>query len=268
MKNCSKMVKLKIAFLIPGILSALMVLAVLIISLQLEYMEADAPNILDVQRSEPIPEMLEFPLEVFGTPLVIERTAIYDGPYVEDGTDDEVTGVVAIVLRNNGSEMVLHAEIILEQGSRRLKFYADMIPPGAAILVLEMNRSTYSMSAYTSCTGNVLMEPKPAISNEIKAVSQGMDRISITNQSTQTIYDVEVLYKGWQEDPGVYLGGISYTAHLGELPAGRTAELNPEHFVVGYSRIVQVRYKKTPTPMRRGRDHQRTLERNSWSLGC
>lgn len=253
MNNCGKMVKLKIAIMIPGIMFALLIFAMMIISMQLDYMKDNAPNVLHVRQSETLHAPLEFPLEVCGTPLVIERTAMYDGPYVEDGSDDEVTGVAGIVLRNNGNEMVLRAEIVLEQGSRRLNFNAEMIPPGAAILILEANRSVYSMLDYTSCLANAWTETMPETSNEIKVVSRGMDRIMVTNQADKAMYDVEVMYKGWREDPGVYLGGITYVACLDELSAGATVEIYPEHYVAGYSRIVDVRYTETPTPTRRGR---------------
>lgn len=181
---------------------------------------------------------LSFPFTVEGTPLVAERLAAYDGPFVEDGSDDEVTGIAALVLRNTGTHTVTQAGIVLEQGRGQLEFYADTIPPGASVLVLEANRSSYEMSACTACYGMAQTLDFPTILLDIEPC--GMGGLRVTNSTQTPLYGVQLLHKQWQEPPGVFVGGISYRTKIDVLLPGQSVTVLPEHYADGYSRIVLI----------------------------
>ena len=152
-------------------------------------------------------KQISFPIALEGTSLVAERLAAYDGPFIEDGTNDEVTGIAALVLRNAGAETVTQADILLEQGSQQLAFHADTIPPGMTVLVLEANRGTYSMTACTAACATAQTREYPKIPLDVEPCGLGILRE--TNPTQSPLYGICLYHKQWQDPPGILVGGIS-----------------------------------------------------------
>lgn len=186
---------------------------------------------------------LHFPFAVEGTTLIVERLAVYDGPFVEDGTDDEVTGIAALVLRNAGISTVIKANIVVEQGTRQLVFRADTIPPGAAVLVLDINRSAYDAADCTNCFGTARMQEFPMV--RVNVQPHGMGCLLVTNSSPLPLYELCLIHKQWQAPPGIFVGGISYQTTIDVLLPGQTVTVWPDHYVSDYSRVVLVTTEKT-----------------------
>ena len=71
----------------------------------------------------PKAEPLSFPLELAGTTLRAEGTVYYEGPFLENGTQEPVTGALALLVRNTGSEALQTAQITLvgKQGTYRFQ---------------------------------------------------------------------------------------------------------------------------------------------------
>ena len=47
-------------------------------------------------------QLCELPREILGCDLIAEQLIRYDGPFLEDGSGEEVTDVSALILRNCG----------------------------------------------------------------------------------------------------------------------------------------------------------------------
>ena len=103
-----------------------------------------------VENTPTIPT-ISFPYAISGTDLVVEQVGAYDGYFIEDGSDAEVSGIVAIVLKNNGSSLEF-VGIGISQGTRSLAFTGSLIPAGATVILQEQNRAVYSLDPYYSAT--------------------------------------------------------------------------------------------------------------------
>src|SRR5699024_2656987 len=65
---------------------------------------------------------ISFPYAIADTGLVIQKIAAYDGVFLEDGTDEEITGVAAMVLENTGETAVEYTRISLNAGGETWSF--------------------------------------------------------------------------------------------------------------------------------------------------
>ena len=65
------------------------------------------------------------------------RLVSFDGPFYEDRSEEEIIGVAALELKNNGDTLVEYVEAVVYQENRQLRFEATYIPPGGSVLVLE-----------------------------------------------------------------------------------------------------------------------------------
>ena len=187
------------------------------------------------------PEEVHFPYVVTGTNLVVEQVAAYDGPYLEDGSNQEVFNVTAIVLRNAGATGVVSAQITMEQGDRRLEFEAETLPPGQAVLIIEKSKNEYIQKTYNACYGE--QELATAIwwaKNAPKIEPVGMSSLAVTNTGEYSLEEIWLYYKTYQREPGIYIGGITYKVGIRRLEPGQTLQINPPFFVNGYSRIARI----------------------------
>lgn len=182
------------------------------------------------------------PQNVAGTELVAERVTAYDGPFLEDGSDKEVTQVAALILRNNGTREISQAEVVLEQESRQLVFRAGNIPPGAGILVLESTGAPYDTAPYTACRGWVnFSRSVPLSAQQLRIEAVGMGTLEVTNLTDTALEKVSLYYKTWLEEPGLYVGGITYRIAIDMLCPGQSVLLQPYHFADGYSKVIKAK---------------------------
>lgn len=185
---------------------------------------------------------VSFPYEVEGTPLTIENISSYDGIFLEDGSDQEVSGITAMVLKNTGDVNVEYASITLKRDGEELQFEASGIPAGATVVVQEKNKAAYGSGTYTDCSG---------ITAELESFEMSEDKVSVeeteegslqvTNLTDEEIPCVRIFYKFYMADQQSYVGGITYTAKLTNLGAGSSQTVTPSHYVAGSSQVLMVR---------------------------
>lgn len=188
------------------------------------------------------PPALEFPYAIPGTDLVIQKVDSYDGIFLEDGSDQNVTGICAMVLVNTGSTGVEYANISLNQKGTILEFQATVIPAGATVVVQEYNAAPYRNVAFTGCSADVAVAESFEMSVGVIEVKENADgSLQVTNLTDKTIPCVRVFYKFALEKGSVYVGGITYTAKVVDLAPGASQRLIPSHYAAGSSEIVMVR---------------------------
>ena len=78
----------------------------------------------------------EEPMMMLGSGLSLMGASRYAGAFVEDGTDDIVSDVLAITVRNDGDKTVQYAHIILMQGETAYEFDVTTLPVGASAQLL------------------------------------------------------------------------------------------------------------------------------------
>lgn len=185
----------------------------------------------------------EFPIALTET-LCAVRLAAYDGPFLEDGTDEEVVGITALELVNSSSEMIGKGEVILYCTDRILLFDFTNLPAGESILVLERNRSLFGADTVTDVQVMICKDAAPA-DNTVVAWVEEPGSIRLENTADSTLADVRVFYKTYDAESKMYIGGITYSAIASELKAEEIRTIAPYHVAHGYTRIVKISYDES-----------------------
>lgn len=185
---------------------------------------------------------IQFPYTIENTSLVIQKVRSYDGSYVEDGSNTEITGVTAILVKNAGDECVEYADITLKSESQELKFSLSALEAGGSCIILEANGVKYSSQSYLSCTAEVALLQTMEMSEDIVEVTEtAAGALNVKNISDEMIPCIRIFYKYYDNDEKLYIGGIAYMAKITDLKAGFSQLVTPSHYVAGQSKIVMVR---------------------------
>ncbi len=182
-------------------------------------------------------QAISLPCPVEDTALVAVGLARYEGPFWEDGSDDEVADVAALVIENTGGTHVAQGAVILDWGSDRLVFELSALPPGQRVLVLEKDRKAYLQTDFLSCYGwtrGVYPENMGIVTLE----DMGGSSMAVTNHTQGEIAAVRILYKNFDSGSGMYIGGVSYTTLVTDLRPGEVRQITPYRYFCGYSRVI------------------------------
>lgn len=191
-----------------------------------------------VQAQEPtVPLTLAFPCTVEGTDLQVLELVSYEGPFWEDGSDEEVAGIAALVVENTGILQLAQGAVILEWGSARMVFEMTTLPPGARALVLEKDRTAFRRDLPEGCYG-WSREEYPEDNGAV--VAREGNALTITNVTQSIVPFVTVSFKNYDTGSGIYIGGITYTAQENLLLPGETRTIVPYHYACHYSRVINI----------------------------
>lgn len=200
----------------------------------------------------------------FANGLQVLCAGSFSGAYLEDGSDEQVTDVFAIVVKNNGGSLVEYGKIELPLSNKKTAtFEFSGLPVGAAVLVQEKSRMrlvqgkdafTFVQSDSQKQLGNakdsaafVLIEcALPAaivldFGNDFEIYpDDGV--LNIKNISGRDFTsDVSVFYKNFEY--GLFMGGITYRARFtGGVKAGEIAQAMQNHYWVDTSAILYMAY--------------------------
>lgn len=189
----------------------------------------------------------EMELQTVTGQLQVTALGSFTGAYVEDGTDEEVTDVLALIVKNTGENWVEYAELTMDCGGETARFVLSALPSGSSALVMEANRMTYAagtvyrlseeakIAALTSAvmdfSEDFVLYPDDGVIN-VENIS-GMDHTE----------SVSVYYKNYRY--GLYFGGICYRARFEKgIAAGELAQSVQEHYSNADSVIMYMSYEK------------------------
>ena len=170
----------------------------------------------------------------------------YSGTYVEDGSNEQVTDVLTIVVKNISSDLVEYGLITVDCSGETATFELSALPAGSYALVMEKNRLTYDNTMVLSkpiC--EQYAEPNNLITdfgNDFNVYpSDGV--INIENISGRDIEsDVSLFYKNYEY--GLFIGGITYRARFsGGIKAGEIAQCMQQHYSLEKSAIMYMSYE-------------------------
>lgn len=194
---------------------------------------ASAPVVAQVSMS--------FPCVVEGTPLVIQGITGYEGPYIEDGSDEEVADVAALILYNAGENMIAAADITVQCAESSFCFVLNDLPAGAGVVVLDQDAQLWTpQNVYRCLASYELNEIGNFTDQQLHVRQTDTSILEISNLTDKTIYDITICHKTWSEEIGCYLGGITYETHIDSLRPGQILLLSPDHYAVGSSKIVNI----------------------------
>lgn len=189
-------------------------------------------------------DVAEEPMMALGSGLSLMSASRFAGAFVEDGTDDIVSDVLAITVRNDGDKTVQYAHIILTQGEAAYEFDVTTLPVGASVQLLELSRqpmpdSTDGMTAEVSACA--VFDTEPSLCEDVFRIETQDTAITITNNSDSDITgQIYVYYKIAYGD--LYMGGITYRVGAAGLKAGESTTCYAGHFSTDYSKLMFVTY--------------------------
>lgn len=184
-----------------------------------------------------VPENVTIPL---GNQLKITDLGGYTGVFMEDGSDEIVSGVMMILLTNESDQTLQYAEITLGNAQNEKAYFSvTTLPPGCSAVLLEKNRKPFAVGYEAIAVENVVFFPEEPSKMEDKLQIQAVEgAINITNISGEDITGtIQIYYKNSAAD--VYYGGITYMAKIQDgLKAGETRQLMPSHFRANSSSVM------------------------------
>lgn len=179
-----------------------------------------------------------------GSGLKVTEMGGYTGVYMEDGSDDVVSGVLMIVVKNTGEENVEYGEITLASPSgEEATFSVSTLPAGESVVLLEKNRMEFDPETdfATGIVENLAFyrEELSLCESQIRIDVVG-GAINVQNISGEAITgDIRIYYKNSSDD--MLYGGITYLARLeGGLQKDELRQIMPSHFSQQGSRILFV----------------------------
>ena len=227
-------------------LAAAGVLAVLILIISLTAGHEGSDSTTSSHSTTPV--KIEVPEDVninLGYGLYITDVAKYTGIFMEDGTDEMVSGVLMIVVENTGDTDVQLAEIEMPIGKQTAFFKLTTLPAGEAVVLLETSRMQYTETDFTTAIAkNVVLLQEPLSLWKDKIKIQILDgALNITNISGSDITGgVVIYYKNASSD--MLYGGITYRITVTDgLKTGEVKQLTGSHFSAFRSRIMFVTFE-------------------------
>lgn len=205
-----------------------------------------APTTAPTEETDPAPTeqapVQEFTSINLGGGLTITDVGSYTGTYMEDGSDELVSGVMMIVVENDSGDDLQLADIELSWAGELYSFRLTDLPDGARAVLLEQGRSTCPEGIPESAVvKNVAIFPEPMDLCEDRIEVSGMEgMVNVKNVSGEDITgDIYVYYKYAAED--IFYGGITFRIRVeGGLAADEIRQLPAGHYSPERCTIVHV----------------------------
>ena len=173
--------------------------------------------------------------------LSVVAVGTYTGEYVEDGTDDEVENVAALILENKSEKMlqITEIEVNINEEDTAL-FRITNLPADGMVMALDMNR----LKCEPDSTAEKLSEAehffdKVPMNEDLFETEGSEGRLTLKNLSEDTYDKVYVYYKTEISD-GLYLGGITYRVPFEEIEGKTQIDTDAGHYSPDKSKIVEV----------------------------
>lgn len=121
-----------------------------------------------------------------GNDLEIVSTGRYAGLFVEDGSDETVSDVFCIRVKNTGSTGVQYAHITLTRGGECYEFDITTLLPGETVQALELSRQTLPekpAELTAAVTTYAPFSETPSMHDDVLEVAASQNGITVTNRS-------------------------------------------------------------------------------------
>lgn len=154
----------------------------------------------------------------------------FTGSFVEDGTDEAVTDVAAILVDNDTGRFLDLATVIYTVGNRTATFLVSGLPAGEQAWVLEKDRMTITEGdelVFKDCQTS--FNDGAILTTDDLAVARQGNTVTVENRTDKTLTNVCIYYKNKLED-GTFLGGITYLMSFDSLEPGASAQNSARHF--------------------------------------
>ncbi len=196
----------------------------------------------------------DVPAEIVDEQLCVLGVGRYSGAYFEDGSDEAVTDVLAIVVENIREDWVENADLTLSCGEETAHFSVSALPGHRCAILLEQNRMIYTEGmtignpACTFCT-NDMSGKNVDFSADFSLEPHEGDVLVFRNVSGRDFDGDAVLYYKSVAPYGkngelLYIGGVAYACRFeGPIAAGEMRQATPAHYTIGGSAILFMTYE-------------------------
>ena len=184
---------------------------------------------------------IKTPYNVSATGMQISKIKSYSGKFVENGSDKEVSNILALEVKNTSKKDLQYGQIKLKINNKKTAtFDLTNLPAGKTVTVIESTGSIsynsgdsykYEEATYAS------VDKLPMSNKKVKVSTKGSE-ITVENISNKDLGTVYVYYKNTKDNS--YLGGITYRAKFENVEKGKSYTGNTSHFSEGSSEIVMV----------------------------
>ena len=203
--------------------------------------EPDETRPDETMPDEQDPEM-EQSIADLGYGLEITDAGGYVGAYMEDGSNEVVSNVMMLVVRNIGEQDVQLADIVAFSGGEEYTFRLTNLAVGERVVLLDLARkpATGADMESASLTAVALFEVPMELYEDTIQITGLNGMLNVKNISETDISgDIYVYYKFAATD--IFYGGITFRVRVdGGLKAGELRQIPAGHFSPDNCRIVQV----------------------------
>ena len=181
---------------------------------------------------------------LLGEGIELQALSGYQGPYVEDGSNEPVEGVLAAGFANRTGRDLEYAVVCLNIDGESYVFSLSAIPAGASVVALETEKKAVPekiTDIQAELHYQVFYTREMDLAADKLAISGETGSLRIKNISDSTIENtIYVCYKNVSGD--AYLGGIAYRAKIaGGMAPGAEQKISAAHFDSN-SKIIFVSY--------------------------
>ena len=177
--------------------------------------------------------------QISGGEIVCKDYALFSGRFVEDGRDELVQNVAAILVKNESDQVLDLATISYDIDGKSAAFLVTGLPAGKSAWVMEITRMQASHSSvftYKDCITS--FKSDVVLETDMFSVTADGNMLTATNTSGKTLNNVCVYYRAIHDD-GNYFGGITYLADFGTLAPGESLEVLAGHYAQGTAEIIR-----------------------------
>lgn len=173
--------------------------------------------------------------------LKITAIGKYTGTYMEDGSDDQIENVAAMIVKNESDKALQIAEVEISINNEETAlFRITNLPAGGTVMALDLNRLICSDKGTVSKASEaVRFFEKVPMAEEKLEVSGEDNRVTLKNLSEDTYPMVYVYYKT-RIEKDLYLGGITYRIPFEEIEGKTQIDTDAAHYSPEKSEIVEI----------------------------
>lgn len=166
----------------------------------------------------------------------------YSGVFVEDGKNEDVQNIAAILVENRAKVFLDRATIKYRYGDKTATFMVTGLPAGEKCWVMEASKMPLDGKhefEFIECT-SAFKDDAVLYTDKLEVVTQD-NTLTVTNTSDKTLKNVCVYYKNTFDD-GNYLGGITYMMSFDTIAPDESLQKESGHFTDG-SKIVRYSFQ-------------------------
>ena len=191
------------------------------------------------------PPKREEEVKIANGDLKVEQFAVFSGQFVEDGRDELVENVAAILVKNKSEKFLDFAVLTYQVDGQDAAFVVTGLPAGESAWVMEITKlkaKNESKFVYQDCISS-FRDSVMASSEDLEIQVEG-NLMKVTNRSDDFMYNIFVYYKNRHSDDN-YFGGITYALEFGTLAPGVTAQSIAGHYAEGVTEIIRVGWQES-----------------------